>query len=95
MFATYSAQEAANKLGFDRHRMKTLRDEGLLLGIKTGESWRYSEKELQEFWEKYKGSDMSNDEQIRITAALSQINTKGDRIKVGESSRHNNRMSYK
>lgn len=55
MFATMSAQEAAEALGIDRHLMPILFDTGMLLGIKTGRGRRYSEKELDEFWEEFKG----------------------------------------
>lgn len=70
MFATLNTQEAAKTLGIDRHLMPVLFETGMLLGIKTGRGRRYSEKELEEFWEEFKGEDISNAEQIRITAAL-------------------------
>ena len=70
MFVTLTTQEASKALGIDRHLMPILRKEGMLLGIKTGRERRYSVKELEEFWEEYKGEDISNAEQIRLTAAL-------------------------
>lgn len=70
MFATYNTQEAAKMLGIDRHLMPILHETGLLLGIKTGRGRRYSEKELSDFWEEFKGEDISNAEQIRMTAVL-------------------------
>lgn len=70
MFATLTTQEAAKTLGIDRHLMPVLFETGMLLGIKTGRGRRYSIKELEEFWEEFKGEDISNAEQIRITAAL-------------------------
>lgn len=67
---TYSAQETSKILGIDRHLMPVLFDERMLLGIKTGRGRRYSEKEIEEFWDQYKGMDISNAEKIRIAAAI-------------------------
>lgn len=57
-------------IGIDRHLMPILFETGLLLGIKTGRGRRYSEKEISEFWEEFKGEDLSSAEQIRLTASL-------------------------
>lgn len=70
MFATHSSAETANLLGIDRHHLPLLRELGMLQGIKTGRSVRYSETELEEFWNTYKGADLSNEEMIRMTAVL-------------------------
>lgn len=70
MFVTYNAQETAKMLGIDRHLMPILHECGMLLGIKTGRGRRYSEKELSDFWEEFKGEDLSSAEQIRLTASL-------------------------
>lgn len=70
MLRTVSAQEAAKALGIDRHLMPVLFETGMLLGIKTGRGRRYSEKEIEEFWETFKGSDISNAENIRMTATM-------------------------
>lgn len=67
---TYSAQETSKTLGIDRHLMPVLFEERMLLGIKTGRGRRYSEKEIEEFWDQYKGMDISNAEKIRIAAAI-------------------------
>lgn len=42
----------------------------MLNGIKTGRGVRYSNSELEEFWNTYKGADLSNEEMIRMTAVL-------------------------
>ncbi len=70
MFATYSAQETAELIGINRHLLTLMHSEGMLLGIKTGRGRRYSEKEIEEFWDQYKGMDISNAEKIRIAAAI-------------------------
>lgn len=76
MFSTYTVQEASKSLGIDRHLFPLLSELGMLKGIKTGRTRRYSEKELEEFWEEYKGEDLSNAEKIRLTAALHRITKK-------------------
>jgi len=76
MFATHDAQETAEILGIDRHSLPLLRELGMLQGIKTGRSVRYSETELEEFWNTYKGSDLSNPEMIRMTSVLHRTTKK-------------------
>lgn len=78
MFRTFSAQEAAQVIGIDRHLMPLLNELRMLEGIKTGRGRRYSEKEIEEFWEAYKGSDLSNAENIRTAAAMHRITKKRD-----------------
>lgn len=73
---TYSAQEAAQTLGIDRHLLPVLHDTGLLLGIKTGKGRRYSEEELITFWRENLGADLSNAENIRLAAALKRMKGK-------------------
>ena len=73
MFRTYTAQEAADAIGIDRHHMPLLCELRMLEGIKVGRGRRYSEKEIEEFWETFKGSDLSNAENIRTAAALHRI----------------------
>ena len=70
MFKTYSAQETATVIGIDRHMLPLLSELKMLEGIKTGKGRRYSEKEIEEFWETFKGSDISNAENIRMTATM-------------------------
>lgn len=70
MFQTYSAQETAKIIGIDRHLLPLMGELKMLEGIKTGRGRRYSETEIVEFWDKYKGADLSNAEQIRMTAVI-------------------------
>ena len=72
-FKTYSAQETAKMIGVDRHLMPLLHEQNILLGIKTGRGRRYSLKEIEEFWEEYRGSDLSNAECIRMTATKHRV----------------------
>lgn len=89
MLKTVTAQEAAKALGIDRHLMPVLFETGLLLGIKTGRGRRYSEKELEEFWEEYKGEDLSNAEQIRLVSVLHRKK----RLTTGKESVADNRIA--
>lgn len=70
MFQTFSTAEVAKMIGMDRHLMPVLAETGILQGIKIGRGRRYSEEEIREFWDEWKGSDLSNAEMIRMTAAL-------------------------
>ena len=76
MFATHDAKETAEILAIDRHSLPLLREFGMLQGIKTERSVRYSETELEEFWNTYKGSDLSNPEMIRMTSVLHRTTKK-------------------
>lgn len=83
MFQTYSTAEAAKMIGIDRHLMPVLAETKILQGIKIGRGRRYSEEEIREFWNEWKGSDLSNAEMIRMSAALRRTK-KGDRQALGE-----------
>lgn len=72
-FKTYSAQEAAQLIGMDRHLLPVLHDTGLLKGIKTGKGRRYSEEEITTFWRENVGTDLSNAENIRLAAAIKRM----------------------
>ena len=50
--------------------MPLLAETKILQGIKVGKGRRYSEEEIREFWNSYLGEDLSNAENIRMTAAL-------------------------
>ena len=73
MFKTFSAQEAAQILGINRHLLPLLAELKILEGIKTGRGRRYSEKEIEQFWDSYKGSDLSSPDAIRMTATLKRL----------------------
>lgn len=73
MFQTYSTVEAAKLIGIDRHLMPVLAECKILQGIKTGRGRRYSEEEIRTFWSDYLGEDLSNAENIRMTAAMRRI----------------------
>lgn len=74
MFATYSVTETAKMTGIDRHKFPLLGKLGMLTGIKVGKKGvRYSEKDIEAFWERFKGADLSTEESIRTAAALERI----------------------
>lgn len=78
MFKTYTTQEAAALIGIDRHLLPLMSELKILEGIKTGRGRRYSEREIEEFWEAFKGSDLSNAENIRTVATLHRLHRKRD-----------------
>lgn len=74
---TYTAEEAANALHCDIHKITMLRKNGLLHGIRIGKSgWIFSEKNLNDFWEEYIDEDLSNPEQIRIVSSIHRVQKK-------------------
>lgn len=76
MFRTYTAQETARLIGIDRHMLPLMNETGMLKGIKTGRARRYSETEIEQFWEEYLGEDISNEEKIRTVALLHRTTKK-------------------
>lgn len=68
---TYTAEQAADALHCDIHKISMLRENGLLHGIRMGKKgWIYSEENLQEFWREYIDEDLSNPDSIRLVAAI-------------------------
>lgn len=78
MFRTFNAQETAQIIGIDRHLLPLMSELKMLEGIKVGRGRRYSEKEIEEFWEAFKGTDLSNAENIRAAAACWRLHKKRD-----------------
>lgn len=76
MFRTYTAQETARLIGIDRHLLPTMNETGMLKGIKTGRARRYSETEIERFWEEYLGEDISNEQKIRTVALIHRTTKK-------------------
>ena len=68
---TYTAEQAANQLNCDVHKVGLLRECGLLHGIRMGKKgWIFSEENLKAFWDEYIDEDLSNAESIRLVAAI-------------------------
>ena len=86
MFRTYTLRETAELIGMDRHHFPLLCELGMLKGIKTGKERRYSEKEIEEFWERFKGADLSNPENIRFAAAMERLQKNRSDRDLAESS---------
>lgn len=78
MFRTYSVQEASDATGINRHYFGLMNELGMLKGIVTGKGRRYSETELEEFWQEYSNGDFSNPENIRMTASMHRNAKKRD-----------------
>lgn len=76
---TYTAEQAADALNCDIHKITMLRKSGLLHGIRMGKrGWIFSEENLKEFWKEYIDEDLSNPEQIRIVSAIHNAHKKSD-----------------
>lgn len=69
-FRTYSTKEAAELIGINRRLFPLMNELEILKGIRCSSGRRYSEKEIEEFWEEWKGYDLSNAECIRFSKAL-------------------------
>ena len=78
MFRTYSVQEASELTGINRHYFRLMYELGILNGIVTGKGRRYSETELERFWQEYSNGDFSNPENIRMTASMHRCAKKRD-----------------
>ena len=73
MFKTYSTKEASEVLGINRRLFPLMNELEILKGIKCSSGRRYSEEELQEFWNEWKGYDLSNEEMMRLSKAIKRI----------------------
>lgn len=55
-----SQDEVAELLNTTRQHISILRDIGILRATKTGKGYMFSQQEIKEFQEQYKGYDVSN-----------------------------------
>lgn len=60
--------EAAAALQCSPLNVKKFRQCGLLKGIKTGRAWRYSQKAIKDFQERFEGLDISGDRLMALAA---------------------------
>ena len=56
----YSTEEVCNIFGCSDKMLRYYRNKNVLKGIKVGHGWRYSEEELENFYNMFKGCDISN-----------------------------------
>lgn len=62
--AMLNATEAGKALGTTKEKISQYRRAGFLKGIKTGQSWMYSQEEIKAFQHKYAGYEIANDGDI-------------------------------
>ncbi|WP_283650543.1 helix-turn-helix domain-containing protein [Dubosiella newyorkensis] len=62
-----TTNEVAEILNVHRNQVQMFKDQGILKGIKTGKNIMYSQREILEFQQKFKGYDISNVREIRKT----------------------------
>lgn len=65
----YSTEEVAYQLSTNDHRINLLRTCGALVGIKNGNKFIYSHKEIERFLEEYKGFNLQTETDIKLAVA--------------------------
>lgn len=69
-----TGDEVSQLLNVHRNQITMYRETGILKGTKTGKNIMYSQKEITEFQDKFKGYDISN--KFRVTETLERIKNK-------------------
>lgn len=65
----YSAEELAFHLSTNIHRVHLLRSCGAIVGIKNGNKFIFSRKEVERFLEDFKGYDLQTETDIKLAVA--------------------------
>ena len=71
---TYTTKQLATELNTSRNLIDILRQEGCLVGIKKGNGYIFTSKEVDEFLERFTGYDISN--RFAIQQSLREIERK-------------------
>ena len=69
-----TGDEVSQLLNVHRNQITMYRETGILKGTKTGKNIMYSQKEIMEFQDKFKGYDISN--KFKVMEALERIKNK-------------------
>lgn len=69
-----TGDEVSRLLNVHRNQITMYRETGILKGTKTGKNIMYSQKEIMEFQDKFKGYDISN--KFKVMEALERIKNK-------------------
>lgn len=69
-----TVDEVSQLLNVHRNQITMYRETGILKGTKTGKNIMYSQKEIMEFQDKFKGYDISN--KFKVTETLERIKNK-------------------
>ena len=60
----YTEEQLSELIHIQRRNLALIRNLGMLVGVKTGNQWVYTEDEVVRFFEKYRGKDISNQDKI-------------------------------
>ena len=66
--AGLTVTEVALALGTTTDKVNLYRQYGFLPAIRTGHGYRYPQKGIEDFWQKFAGQDLSNLQKIRVAA---------------------------
>lgn len=72
-----SSEQMHERYGFHRKKLKDLRDYGLLVGTKYGHGYSYFQEDVDDFFERAKGLDLSN--RTKIAASATYLKNKKSR----------------
>ena len=64
----YTTEELATALHCSIRQVRRLHKYGLIEGIRTARGYVFHELEIDSFWNKYRGADLSNEDKIRNAA---------------------------
>ena len=64
----YTTQELAEALHCSVRQVRRLHKFGLIQGIRTARGYVFHELEITNFWNNYRGADLSNEDKIRLAA---------------------------
>lgn len=69
-----TTDQVGELLNVHRNTVQMYRECGILKGIKTGKNFMFSQKEIGEFQERFKGYDISN--KLKVKETLEQLRFK-------------------
>ena len=64
----YTTAELADALHCSVRQVRRLHKYGLIKGIRTARGYVFHELEIANFWNEYRGTDLSNEDKIRLAA---------------------------
>ncbi|MBQ9046775.1 MAG: hypothetical protein IJ120_02635 [Solobacterium sp.] len=73
MFKLYTTKDLTRMLHCNEHVIGYYRKYGMLKGIRVGHGYAYSEQEIEQWYEHYRGCDLSNEDAVRIAVKLRGI----------------------
>ena len=62
-----TTDQVGELLNVHRNQVQMYRECGIIQGIKTGKNFMYSQKEISDFQERFKGCDISNKFKVKET----------------------------